>query len=125
MTRYVVLRHETPADADRPDHWDLMFETGDVLRTWACDTLPQAGRSVEARQLVDHRPAYLDYEGPVSGHRGTVTRWDEGTYQLVEDRPERWVVRLCGRHFNGCLLLFLADATAGLWRAQLTASASS
>lgn len=125
MPRYVVLRHETPADADRPDHWDLMFETGEVLRAWACDTLPQAGRAVDAQPLPDHRPAYLDYEGPVSGNRGTVTRWDEGTYQLVEDKPERWVVRMSGRRLNGCLLLTLADATSGLWRVRLTASSSS
>lgn len=36
--------------------------------------------AIAAEVLPDHRPVYLDYEGPVSGERGTVIRWDTGEY---------------------------------------------
>jgi hypothetical protein len=34
----------------------------------------------EVERLADHRLAYLDYEGPVSGDRGIVRRLDTGTF---------------------------------------------
>ena len=37
---------------------------------------------MDAEVLPDHRLAYLDYEGPISGDRGSVTRWDRGTYDV-------------------------------------------
>jgi hypothetical protein len=75
MPRYVILAHDYPMR-----HWDLMLEAGDVLRTWRLLAPPEPGRSVAAEASFDHRVAYLDYEGPVSGGRGTVVRWDWGEY---------------------------------------------
>jgi hypothetical protein len=112
MPRFVVLEHDHPFL-----HWDLMLETGSVLRTWRLAAPPQPAAPVEATPLGDHRPIYLDYEGPVSGGRGTVTRWDSGTYDWIEERPERLEVRLEGIRLRGRLLLERTGATS--WRARV------
>lgn len=79
-----------------------MLESKGALATWALVREPATGQPIPAHVLADHRATYLDYEGPVSGGRGTVRRWDRGSYQLLERTPTRWVVtidgqRLCGR----------------------------
>jgi len=90
MPRFVVLRHEFPADHRRASHWDLMFETDGVLRTWAIRLSPDESEPQPADALSDHRLEYLSYEGPVSGDRGSVTRWDSGTYhRLAESLTSR------------------------------------
>lgn len=96
MPRYVILRHECPADYGRPSHWDFMLESGAVLRTWALEHLPRAGEQGVAEALPDHRLAYLDYEGPISRGRGAVTRWDAGTYTIVRETADELVVELHG-----------------------------
>jgi hypothetical protein len=78
MPRYVILTHDHPFL-----HWDLMLEDGGVLRTWRLLEEPTIGLTVRTEKLADHRIAYLDYEGPVSGGRGVVGRWDHGTYDVV------------------------------------------
>jgi hypothetical protein len=80
MLRFVVLRHELPADSPRSSHWDVMFETDGTLRTWAIEGMPDTRDPQPAEALADHRLEYLTYEGPISGERGWVTRWDAGTY---------------------------------------------
>jgi len=101
MPRYVVLRHETPQGYPRPVHWDFMIESGDVLRTWALAEEPAADRRIAAEPLADHRMAYLDYEGPVAGDRGEVTRWDAGTYELLSETDENLIVKLAGTRLSG------------------------
>ena len=71
--RFVVLRHELPAGANRPTHWDLMLEQQAALRTWAVPAPPEEVTDTEINRLADHRRKYLRYEGPVSGNRGTVS----------------------------------------------------
>jgi hypothetical protein len=87
MPRYVVLHHVLPPESGRASHWDLMLEKADEasLRTWALEALPERIGAVAAEALADHRIDYLDYQGPVSNNRGTVTRWDQGTYRIVEE----------------------------------------
>lgn len=63
-----------------------MLEDGDVLLTWQLPREPSA-RGVlpmSAKRIGDHRKLYLDYEGPVSGDRGFVTRFDGGALQMLE-----------------------------------------
>ena len=79
MPRFVILEHDHPHL-----HWDLMLDAGDALQTWRLAQPPDAD-SIEATALGDHRRAYLDYEGPVSGNRGTVKRWDAGTFTETPD----------------------------------------
>jgi hypothetical protein len=73
-----------------------MLEWGDVLRTWALEHEPQPGREIAADQLPDHRPLYLDYEGPVSRHRGVVSRWDVGEFELLGQENGKLLVELRG-----------------------------
>ena len=81
--RFVILRHEPGPASERPLHWDLMLETSGGLRTWALAEEPQVKRPIAATELPLHRPVYLTYEGPVSGARGMVTRWDQGMYRML------------------------------------------
>ena len=118
MPRFVVLRHETPPGAPRPTHWDLMFECGASLRTWAVLELPTSTTSVAAQRLADHRLAYLDYEGPVSRSRGVVSRWDGGDYEITYECPDQWSVQLRGKRWTGQLSLRLQDEQVALWTAH-------
>jgi hypothetical protein len=125
MSRYVILRHETPADSPRPVHWDLLLETGEVLTAWALDGLPELGIVVGATRLADHRLAYLEYEGPISGNRGTVGQWDAGEFRVESATQAEWRVDLCGNRLDGILVLRrLADETHH-WTAQFTTRESS
>jgi hypothetical protein len=107
--RYVILRHEMPAGAERASHWDLMLERAGVLRTWALEAEPGEHRTIPALALPDHRLDYLTYEGPVSGGRGDVRRYDEGHYAIEQEGAGRLVVRLEGRRLQGQATL-TADA---------------
>jgi hypothetical protein len=112
MPRFVVLTHDHPSL-----HWDLMLEQGDSLRTWRLVRPPDTANPIDAEGLADHRVAYLDYEGPVSGGRGTVERWDEGTYEAVESTDNRVVVRLVGRKLDGLATLDrLGNGAAWIFR---------
>ncbi|WP_437229111.1 DNA polymerase ligase N-terminal domain-containing protein [Planctomicrobium sp. SH661] len=98
MPRYVILTHDWPFL-----HWDLMLETGETLRSWRLLSPPISGGRVEAESIPDHRADYLDYEGPVSGGRGAVSRWDEGECEIVVDASARLTIRLSGRKIQGAL----------------------
>jgi hypothetical protein len=118
MPRFVILLHELPAAAERGTHWDLMLEQGDALRTWALPCEPSAGLVCQADGLPDHRLAYLTYQGPVSGDRGRVTRWDEGLYTLDSERDGGLSVTLEGRRFAGRVELLPTDHS---WRVSFAA----
>ncbi len=96
MGRFVVLEHDWDGV-----HWDFMLERGEVLRTWAIDAPIVAGVELPARALADHRRLYLDYEGPLSGARGTVKRVEEGRYGVLHWAPDRVVVCLRGIQLVG------------------------
>ena len=91
MPRYVILTHDYPFP-----HWDLLLEWGDHCRTWRLPSEPRPGEPIEAEPLPDHRLHYLDYEGPVSGGRGTVARWDAGTYSTLPSDDSDLSVELSG-----------------------------
>jgi hypothetical protein len=112
--RFVVLEHDHPFR-----HWDLMLETGEALRTWRLTAPPGPGVVTEATPLGDHRRLYLDYEGPVGGDRGRVTRWDRGTFAGDCD-GEDLVVRLEGGRLR--VVLRLGRRPDGTWRAAFEAA---
>ena len=43
MPRYVILRHDMPAHAQRPAHWDLMLETSGCWRPGRSTASPEPG----------------------------------------------------------------------------------
>lgn len=75
---FVLLEHRAPDGT----HWDLMIaiENGGALATWRLAENPIGGmsRPIAAERIADHRVAYLEYEGEISGGRGVVRRLDRG-----------------------------------------------
>jgi hypothetical protein len=119
MPRFVLLRHECPPDFGPPSHWDLMLEDGAALATWRLAELPApGGPAVAAERLADHRLAYLDYEGPLAGNRGSVHRVDAGEFQWQERTGTHIRVCLSGLRLKGLVELTLSSNTA--WRLQIT-----
>lgn len=112
MPRFVLMQHDHPFL-----HWDLMLEADDVLRTWRLLEAPEPGKSIRAEPLGDHRKFYLNYEGPLSGNRGTVTRCDSGTFVWEEENDERVIVQLEGQRARGRALLQKGDF--GAWSFRL------
>ncbi len=115
--RFVLLRHECPDEFGTPSHWDFMLEADGVLMTWELRRLPSSWSAAlqqrpvsspataPAIRLADHRLAYLDYEGPLSGNRGSVRCVDRGTYDLMKECSERVVVELQGSILSGSVTL--------------------
>jgi hypothetical protein len=108
MPRFVVLTHDHPSW-----HWDFMLETKGVLRTWRLSAAPDTPGSIYAEPLPDHRLRYLEYEGPVSGDRGHVRRWDAGEYSVVDESLGRLEVRLQGKRLHGTAVLEAGETSGG------------
>lgn len=89
MPQFVILTHDFPEL-----HWDLMLEQGSILRTWRLAAPPAADIVIDAEALADHRRHYLDYEGPVSGGRGSVARFAAGDYVLESETDGELRIRL-------------------------------
>jgi len=113
VPRYVILRHDLPAQAGRGLHWDLMLEQDGTLKTWALDNEPLVSQSIRAIELADHRTAYLAYEGPVSDGRGEVSRWDHGTYEVRRWEEDRVAIVLNGQ--RGCWYVTASRIDSTSW----------
>ncbi len=100
--RFVILIHDHPHL-----HWDFMLESDGLLKTWRLAKEPGLGATIAATALPNHRIEYLDYEGPVSHNRGTVTRFDAGSYELIEEANSVDLL-LTGRRLN-CRVRVSAD----------------
>ena len=91
--RFVVLEHQLPAESRRHSHWDLLLEQppewGGMLLTFDVSVPPaEWGKPTLVAKLADHRAHYLDYQGPISGNRGSVTQVLEGTILWLEKTKE-------------------------------------
>ena len=103
MPRFTISHHTGSKDGD---HYDLMLEHGDGLRTWRLvNTAFQAFQV--ARQIKEHRKTYLDFEGEISGDRGRVKIWDTGSYTIDDWKDDRIQVALVGRSLKTRILLTL------------------
>jgi DNA polymerase Ligase (LigD) len=118
--RFVILEHHW-----KGIHWDFMVEVapGSPLRTWAIDAQPVAGSELPARELADHRREYLNYEGMISGGRGHVRRWDEGTCLVEVWASDRVTLILSGRQLTGSAEFWRAAGAPGSAGAGSAASA--
>lgn len=114
--QFVVLRHVRAKDV----HWDLCLEVGEVLATWQIlaepERLMSSGDALAARKIGDHRRIYLDYEGPISGGRGEVVRFDRGTWEHLEAGIGRRRFRLEGQRLKGEFVLERLSAEGDAWR---------
>ena len=108
LLRFAVLRHE---GIDQP-HFDFLFETapGSMLQTWRLNAWPIM-EAQEAQRIRDHRPAFLTYQGSLTGDRGHVVRVDEGTC-LADVSARRVVVDLSP---SGQRLAFEAQPEGETW----------
>ena len=102
MLRFAILIHDHPSI-----HWDFLLEHGDHCRSWRMPTDPTSIKTCEitAEGLPDHRTLYLDYEGPVSGGRGSVIRHDSGTFEWRINQPDLCEVELAGTKWRGVIRL--------------------
>lgn len=123
MLKFVLLRHEMPPETGRASHFDLMLQVGEVLATWEIPAVPQAGKTYLVGRLPDHRLHYLEYEGPISGGRGEVSKMDAGELVWREQLPESLVAEVRGKILSGTLELTRdslgydrSDAQANLWK---------
>ncbi|MEO1007932.1 MAG: hypothetical protein AAFX79_05160 [Planctomycetota bacterium] len=76
----VLLRHDLP-DGTRHFDWMLAAEPDpdSPLVTFRVEERIDRGPpAFRAERLADHRRRYLDYEGPISGGRGRVSRVASG-----------------------------------------------
>lgn len=104
---YVIQEHH----ASRL-HWDLRFEIGSTLKSWALPKAPPQGDEKRlAVQVEDHPISYAAFEGTIpEGNYGAgqVTIWDSGTFELESSEPNRIIVTIRGNKLKGryCLLHF-------------------
>ncbi len=131
MPKFVILLHRAePGDKTQIDHWDLMIERPDSkgretgLLTWSFHKPPVDGLQCEAKRLPEHRSLYLDYEGPISGGRGSVEQILKGDAEWIEygntkhrvhlkSEHASWLVELCETSNQRLSISFFSDDPSG------------
>ncbi len=118
---FAIQAHQTAEGL----HFDLMLEQEQALATFQLPEPPERlaiGESLAVPRLFDHRKAYLAYEGPVSGNRGSVRIHDSGTYRGQPGPGGGWRVELMGRRLRGWLALTPQEPP--FWRLERLAPGS-
>jgi hypothetical protein len=100
-TRFAVLRHE---GVEEP-HYDLLFETraGGSLMTWRSPAWPIV-RNTTVQMLEPHRNLYLDYEGPLTDHRGHVRRITLGLCTLRQIEQDTYFIQFLDSDVDSILI---------------------
>jgi bifunctional non-homologous end joining protein LigD len=99
---FVVQRHDA-----RRLHYDFRLERDGALASWAVPKgIPlEPGQQHLAVHVEDHPLEYATFEGEIPKGEygaGQVEIWDEGTYELVEEKPNGGLtVRLEGSRLKG------------------------
>jgi bifunctional non-homologous end joining protein LigD len=98
--RFVVHRHH----ATRL-HWDVRLEMRGILASWAVPQGPplEGGKRRLAVHTEDHPIEYLTFHGviPDGYGAGTMTIWDQGTYDLLKDSENEYKVAFHGTRLEG------------------------
>ena len=112
---FVVQRHDA-----RRLHYDFRLERNGALASWAVPKGPplEPGQQHLAVHVEDHPIEYGSFEGEIPKGQygaGTVEIWDNGTYDLVEEKRDGGLtVRLHGkRALAGLERYALRDRPAG------------
>ncbi|TMM27994.1 MAG: ATP-dependent DNA ligase, partial [Actinobacteria bacterium] len=99
---FVVQRHDA-----RRLHYDFRLERDGALASWAVPKgVPlEPGQRALAVHVEDHPLDYAGFEGEIPKGQygaGTVEIWDQGTYELVEEKKDGGLtVRLRGKRLDG------------------------
>jgi bifunctional non-homologous end joining protein LigD len=99
---FVVQRHEA-----RRLHYDLRLERDGALASWAVPKgVPlEPGEQHLAVHVEDHPLDYASFQGEIPKGQygaGTVEIWDEGTYELLEEKRDGGLTfRLDGKRLEG------------------------
>ena len=99
---FVVQRHDA-----RRLHYDFRLERDGALASWAVPKgVPlEPGEQHLAVHVEDHPLDYATFDGEIPKGNygaGTVEIWDNGTYELVEEKPDGGLtVRLHGERLEG------------------------
>jgi bifunctional non-homologous end joining protein LigD len=107
--RFVIQEHS----ATRL-HWDLRLERDGVLVSFAVPKgLPDAPKENRlAVRTEDHPLEYLDFKGEIPRGQygaGTMTIWDQGTYECLKWEPRKIEVLLHGERLDARYALFPID----------------
>jgi DNA ligase D len=108
--RFVVHKHHATAD-----HYDLMLQVGDVLKSWAVPKGPSLNPADKrlAVETEDHPLDYIDFEGVIPEGEyggGPMIVWDAGVWAPMDDiekslRTGAFKFRLAGEKLNGGWML--------------------
>ncbi len=130
--RTVQLLHELPNGTSHVDWMIARDRAGrEPLISFRLPTRIdelKPGQRMAAERIADHRPAYLDYKGPVSGERGSVRRLAWGTVISAHrqrsswDFEIRWQDRGDGMSIRQRLRLEPLEAGATAWEAVCEAA---
>lgn len=99
--RFVVHEH----DASHL-HYDFRLEMHKVLRSWAIPKGPSMDASQKRLAILveDHPLEYIDFEGLIPEGMygaGAVVVWDNGTYDLLEEKKDKISFLLKGKKLMG------------------------
>jgi hypothetical protein len=111
--QFALLEHRQAVGV----HWDFLAEvspTGRLL-TWRLASNPlTASGAIESQVLPPHRRVYLDYQGPISGGRGVVSRLDRGQLDWLLLSPGHWRFMLRGETLTGNVEIVALPR--GIWK---------
>ncbi len=102
---YVIQKH-----AATRLHYDLRLEMDGVLKSWTVPKEPPTTSGVRrlAVRVEDHPIEYAEFEGTIPEGEygaGTVEIWDKGTYQLLERKENKLIIKINGEKIKGVYVL--------------------
>lgn len=91
-------------------HFDLRLEMDGVLKSWAIPKEPSLDNNVKrlAIQVEDHEIGYEGFEGEIpegSYGAGKVKVWDKGTFQVINRKEDKIIIKINGKKLSGLYVL--------------------
>ena len=97
---WVLLFH---GNGRKPDHYDLMIEFHDVLKTWSFTFNPFDHTEISGVLNIDHPRKFLTYEGELSQGNGYCKRVDSGegkVHYCADDKFRFELISKSGARFE-------------------------